>query len=184
MGHVALVGAVVSGPLRFARGGLCSYESPFKKRQQRRSYYYKCSKAAHHTKEHCSARDLPADELESLVLSVVRSLVDNEPFLDSVIKQIEGNSTADAKQMDDDIRDLSANPSKATNELENLLRLHAASSGISDSEVLSKMVREREEDRTSIKTKISSLERQREDRWEQRGQEGCAGCAVRLPLAV
>jgi hypothetical protein len=51
-------------------------------------------------------------------------------------------------------------PAGPQHQLENLIRLHAAGSGISDSEVLGKMIREQEEDRPSLKAKLSSLERQ------------------------
>ncbi len=141
---------------------LLSSSSTFKKEQNRRYYYYKCSKAAHHTKEHCPAKDLPAAELEELVLSVAKGLVIDESFLDAVIRQMEGNSAIDTKQMDDDLRSLKTNLAKATNELENLIRLAASSSGNGQSEVLGKMIQERENDRASIKTRISKLERERE----------------------
>ena len=59
-----------------------------------------------------------------------------------LVKQMKGDSTSDTKQLDNDLRDLKGNLAKATNELGNVIRVHAKGGGISDSEVLTNMIKE------------------------------------------
>ena len=71
---------------------MLSTTSTYHKDTATRYYAYKCSKPAHHTKEHCKARDLPADALENLIYDIMKSLVADPALLDSVSKQMDGNN--------------------------------------------------------------------------------------------
>jgi hypothetical protein len=143
-------------------GSLLSTSSTFKQKQQKRIYYYKCSKAAHHTKSHCAARDLPAEDLERLVLDTMQALVDNKELMDSIVRQMEGNSGQDAQKLKDEIRQLNANLGKTRNKMENLLLRASEVSVLRNSEVFKKNVLELEEQMKNIRDQVRVRERQLE----------------------
>ena len=100
---------------------LLSTSSMFKRKQQKQIYYHKCSKAAHDTKSRCGARDLPAEDLERLILETMQELVDNKELMASIVRQLEGNSGQDVQKLKDEIKQSNTNLGKARNKMENVL---------------------------------------------------------------
>jgi site-specific DNA recombinase len=143
-------------------GSLLSTSSTFKTKQQKRIYYYKCSKAAHHTKSHCAARDLPAEDLERLVLQTMQELVDNKELMASIVRQMEGNSGQDVQKLKDEVRQLNTNFGKARGKMKNLLLRASEVTVLRNSDVFKKDVLELEEQMKDIKEQVRVRERQLE----------------------
>jgi site-specific DNA recombinase len=85
-------------------GSLLSSSSTLKKKTQQRYYFSKCSKAAHHTKTHCPSRDIPAEELETMVLKIMSQIVTNDEFLDALVNQMQGNSGSDLVNITNELK--------------------------------------------------------------------------------
>jgi site-specific DNA recombinase len=152
--------------LGITKCGFCnsmlSTSSTFKKKHNKRIYYYKCSKAAHHTKTHCAARDLPAEDLERLVRDTMYEIVDNTELVDSVIRQLQGNSGMDVKGLKEEIKQLNVNLGKSKNKLDNLLVRASEVAILKNSEVFKKNVVDLEEQQRSIKDQLRIRERELE----------------------
>jgi site-specific DNA recombinase len=143
-------------------GSLLSTSSTFKKEQQKRYYFYKCSKAAHQTKEHCPARDIPADALESTVMDALQFLVNDDEFLNSITKQISGNAGDDINQLNTDITDLKRNQVKISQKLGSLMDRLTDDSKLKTSETVSKTIGDLENQKADIAILIQSKQRELE----------------------
>jgi DNA invertase Pin-like site-specific DNA recombinase len=141
---------------------LLSTSSTYKHKYHKRIYYYKCSKAAHHTKTHCSSRDLPAEDLERLIMDVMRELVDNNDFLSSVATQLEGNSGKDMGELQGDLTKLKGNLSNLERRIENLIIQASKSPVIKKSDIFDKAFAELENQRATVTAEVSKKERELE----------------------
>ncbi|MBA4313094.1 MAG: hypothetical protein C0417_10745 [Chlorobiaceae bacterium] len=143
-------------------GSLLSTSSTLKMKTNKRYYFYKCSKAAHHTKTHCPSRDIPADELESIILKIMSQIINNDEFLDALVNQIQGNSGSDRTNIEDEIQNLKTNLSEVTGQLSNIVHHMSLTNEIKEPDVLLKKIHELENRQDDIKNSIQEKELQLE----------------------
>ncbi len=141
---------------------LLSTSSTFKKVQQKRYYFYKCSKAAHHTKDHCPSRDIPAEALENCVLDTMQFLVNNKEFLDSIARQISGNGGDSLSQLNTEITNYKRNYSVITKKLKSLVDKLSEDASLKKSETIGKTIHELEAQKSDLWVLIQKKEREKE----------------------
>ncbi len=141
-------------------GSLLSTSSTYKKEQGKRYYFYKCSKAAHQTKEHCPARDIPAEALEGCVMDAMQFLVNDGEFLKSITKQISGNSGKDLHQLNKDITDLNRNHAKISQQLRSLVDRLSEDSKLKMSATVTQTIGELENQKAGMYALIHSKKRE------------------------
>jgi len=109
--------------LGITKCGICGSQLTTSSTKGGNHYYYKCSKKAHSTSSHCSAKDLPAEILENCIKDLMYSIVTDNQFFNAIYDQIKFNGEKELAVIDSELKNLKTNRSKLESENINLLNV-------------------------------------------------------------
>ena len=124
-----------------------SMTTSFTTRDGERYYYYKCVNKSKSGKDKCSARDLPSQEIDRFIESLIIQIASSDPLFNSVFSQLSHNKKEELVRLKRDRDDLNKNKNKISSEIGNLLKF---------------ITRENVGDSKSIKKRLDLLEGQYE----------------------
>lgn len=147
--------------LGITKCGLCGSQLTTSSTKGGKHYYYKCSKKAHNTSDHCNAKDLPAEILESCISDLIYSMVNESEFLTAIHDQISSNGKSELDSIDLELKNLKGNRTKLESENRNLLNAIKNYEGFHNLDSIGVELQKIELSITSVSQKINLLEVQR-----------------------
>lgn len=103
--------------------GLCgSYmTSGYAKPRNKKYFLYRCTSRVKDTKLRCSAKDIKQEDLDNFIQVIIRQLVHDEKFFDSVFKKIKFNSSKGVLKLKENYSELMRNDTSIKTETTNII---------------------------------------------------------------
>ena len=136
--------------LGITKCGICGNSLTTSSTKGGRHYYYKCSKKSHATSDHCSAKDLPAVELEKCIQQLLNFLVADEIFFNAVYRQIKNNSSNKVQTVNDDLSALKTNYLRIVKKIDNLINRMSEDEDLTSADSFKKIWKSFEDEKRSI----------------------------------
>jgi site-specific DNA recombinase len=127
------------------------------KKSGKRYYYYKCTRSAHTSKQHCSARDIKADDIEIFTQKLISHLASDKEFFKAAIQQMKTNTSDDLEEKLDKKGGLVHNLREINKELENLVNFVAQNPEVANTATFLSKIKEREEAKAALEGTITKL---------------------------
>jgi site-specific DNA recombinase len=142
-----------------------------KKGTGKRYYYYKCTRSSHTSKEHCSARDIKADDIELFSQRLISHLASDKDFFRAAVCQMKTNNSGEFENIKQQQKDLTHNLGKIKKELENLINFIGQNKELTESESFVIKIKKLEESKRQVEEKLTGINREIERMEKQRINE-------------
>lgn len=147
--------------LGITKCGICGSQLTTSSTKGGKHYYYKCSKKAHSTSLHCSAKDLPAEILENCISDLIHSMINENEFFTAIYDQIKFNGKSELDSINSELKNLRNNRTKLESENNNLLTAVKNNSTLKNIESVGTELQKIELGISSLSQKIALYENER-----------------------
>jgi site-specific DNA recombinase len=151
--ELLLLGLVKCG---FCEKGL---STSFARKENKKYYYYKCLTKTKLGAANCEERDIPADQVETLIEKLIGRLGDDDGFFDAVYRQAAFNEDTEVIALKEKIKQLTENRSTVNREIKNVNNFIAKAPSDFDSSSTLVKIKELQESLKEVEKHISETER-------------------------